>query len=107
MKVKVSKVFAQHLNSIKDYLDIDVARVVSMDEHQYRLNVTTDTIEAMIRGDYTYDTRMYKAIRIDYPAEYYACPRYLTTKELNDEFARHNVKDIDGLNRMLKSIIEI
>lgn len=40
--------------------------------------------------DYNWNTRMFKAIRIIYPSEYYACDKYLTTRDLLFCFKQSN-----------------
>ena len=105
MKVKVSKVFADFIN--KTVKDVE-ARVVKMSENQYRMNLGGFAVwDAEEFGDYDWQTGEYKAIVVVYPYDYYACPRYISTKELTKEFKRRGVRDAEGLKEMVKDMIMI
>jgi hypothetical protein len=109
MKVKVSKVFAKFINDTAKELGFKCeASVVTMSERGYRLNVGLDAmLDAQDNGDYDWGEDEYKAIRLDYPEEYYAMPQYLTTASLNREFRSCHVQDADGLKRMIRNMCEI
>lgn len=107
MNIQVSKAFAKHIESIKNDLRIESAEVVKVSEQQYRWYICTDTYQAERYGDYDPRTGKFKAIMIEYPADYCSSPRYLTTAELTKEFRVRNVKTMEELNKMLKDMIEI
>ena len=108
MKIKVSKVFADFINKTAMELNFPVhAQVVNLSENSYRWNVTTNIWDAEEYGDYDWTKGTFKAIMLTYPEDYYACPGYLTTKELNKEFKRLNVSDMDGLKNMVRGLCEI
>lgn len=50
----------------------------------YRLFVDTDIFYNM--PDYSGKTGLFKALKVSYPADYYAMPCYLTTRILNKIF---------------------
>ena len=74
----------------------------SMD--QYRAYVDYDVLSN--ETDWNYETSRFKVIRIGYPANYYAMPRYLTTRELNKIFSRSD-KTADGFISEIRAAIEI
>lgn len=110
MKLKCTKVFANMLNKWREELRIESAELVTMPIEKYRINVSYDVDAAEDYGDTDYDDEgrmIAKAIRIDYPLEYYACPRFLTTKELVSEWRRMKGQTMDDLKRIIKNMIEI
>lgn len=108
MKIKVSKVFADFINKTAEELNFSVhAQVVNLTENNYRLNVDYNIWDAQAYGDYNSNKGTFKAIRLSYPDDFCACPHYLTTKELNKEFKRLNVSDVEGLKNMISNICEI
>lgn len=56
---------------------------VTMTPDSYKWNVSMDIFGAYDYGDYSYNTGMVRAIRVEYPADWYACDGYITTKQLN------------------------
>lgn len=56
--------------------------------------------------DYNANTRKFQAIRISYPAGYYALDKYITTRELLTAF-RESDKTAAGFLKNLYKIIEI
>lgn len=109
MKIKVSKVFADFINKTANELGFSAeASVQRMSERGYVLNVgMAAQLDADDYGDYDWAEDEYKVIRVVYPAEYYACPQYLTTKSLTDEYRRRGVSTIDELKLMLKDILSV
>lgn len=108
MKVKVSKVFAAFINKAAKELGFKAeASVVTMSANAYKMNVSMDLFAAEDYGDYDWTTGEVKAIRVDYPAEYYAMPRYLTTAELTKEYRRRHVSTEGDLKEMLRYMCEI
>ena len=109
MKVKVSKVFADFINKTAKELGFKAeASVQRMSERMYRLHVGLNAmLDAEDYGDYDWREGEYKVIRVVYPEEYYACPQYLTTKALNDEYNRRRVSTADELKAMLQDMCRI
>lgn len=110
MKLKCTKVFANLLNKWREELRIESARLVTMSAEAYERNVDYNIFNAVDYGDTDYDEEgrmIAKAIRIDYPCEYYAMPRFLTTKELVTEWRRMKGQTMDDLKRIIKNMIEI
>ena len=102
MKIKVTKVFAKHLASqLKDY---DV-KVVELGDDEYQALVGESVYEAESWGDFNENTRATKAIRISYPDNYYALPRYLSTKEIHHTFK--GITTIEELNTEIKNALTI
>lgn len=74
------------------------AKMVHLTTTEYSWQVG-DPFEAEYNGDYT--DKGYKAIMIKYPDEYYACPRFMSTQELNDIFRKG-----DTLESFMAKIID-
>ena len=107
MNIQVSKVFAKFINATAKELGFEAeAYVVTMTEGMYRMCVG-DPFHAWWEANDITPDGMYKAIRIDYPAEYYACPKYLTTKQLVTEFRRSNVQTWGELKELVRQMVEI
>lgn len=109
MKVKVSKVFADFINKTAKELGFKAeASVVKMSERAYCLNVGLNAmLDAQDTDDYDWGEDEYKVIRVVYPEDYCACPQYLTTTALNNEFKRMGVTTADELKAMVRSMCEI
>lgn len=109
MKVKVSKTFAAYINKTAKALGFKAeASVVTMSERGYGLNVGLDAmLDAQDNDDYDFLEEEYKVIRVVYPDEYYAMPKYLTTASLTREYRRRNVSTESELQQMLRDMCEI
>ena len=106
MNVAVSKVFASFINKTAKELGFKAhAEVVEMSDRQYQLSVG-DIYDACDYRDYTGAGNL-KAIMVTYPDDYYACPQYLSTKTLVNEFRGRGVKTLDELKEMLRDMLEI
>lgn len=103
MVVKVSKTFAKWMNTCGGQF---TAEVVTMNQSQYGFHVG-DQFEAMDAGDYDWEKRVFKAIMVTYPDDYYACPLYLTTARLSSEFRRRGVSNVAELKGMVLDMCEI
>lgn len=64
----------------------------TMDTGAYAWNVG-DIWSAYDYGDYNGKTGKMRAVRVDYPYDYYAAPRYLTTRELNAAYVAGDTFD--------------
>ena len=107
MQVKATKKLASWLNEnlkkdakFKNY----EAQLVKMTEGQYRWSVG-DVWDAWDYGDYSYTDGKCSAIVIIYPLDFYACDRYITTRELLELFNKSD-KTADGFLQKIKDAIE-
>lgn len=101
MRVKVSKVFAKFIEKNCPNLE---AFVVELSEGAYNCNVGSVWDAG---DDYNYKTGKYRAICINYPPEWYAPARYISTAQIVAEFRRQKVTDAAGLVKMLNNWLQI
>lgn len=104
MKIKVSKVFAKHIEKVLDIEGYKV-EVTELTDDQYQALVGESVYTAEQWGDFNYKTRATKAIRIEYPEDYYALPRYLSTREINQMFK--GISTIEELNTEIVNALTI
>lgn len=105
MIIKVSKVFAKFINETANKEGFKAyAEVITVPERSYDFMIGLDCFSW---SDYDYKKDGFKVIRVSYPAEYYCCPVYLTTVQLNREFNRNAVETCDDLREMLRNMLEI
>lgn len=57
--------------------------------------------------DFNYNTGKYNVLAVEYPAEYYACNRYITTKDLHKIFNTCKEKTLDCFIKAFNEYIEI
>lgn len=97
MIIKVSKVFANYVNK--------VAKAAGKQFHA--------EVVQMLPGwdfdesDYDWSTGTVKSLQVSYPYEYYACPKYASTRDLNKEFRRRGVSNEHDLIEMIIDLFEI
>ena len=101
MKVKATKAMTKYLN---DHIENITFTLEKLTEAAYRMQVDIDTYLNEI--DYSIKTGLFSVIKVSYPGEYYAMPRYLTTKDLNRIFARSD-HTAEGFIKAVLSDIEI
>ena len=85
MRIKISQTMVKFIKNTlpKDH---DV-KLVKLTPKEYGWQVHYDgEYHAEQYGDYDYKTGLCKAIKILYPADYYAMPNYITTKDLKDYY---------------------
>lgn len=104
MQIKITNKMVQMLK--KALPDYDF-KIVKLNRREYATMVHYDIFTAMDHGDYDYANDIYKAIRVLYPANYYALPNYITSKELKELVKNNNVNNSDDLLRELKNAYEI
>ena len=104
MLIKCTKKCAQVMNqgARKQYH----AELVELSARAYEL-CGGDIWDAVAHGDYNARTDRYWALLVTYPAAAYACPVYLTTEALWQNFRRSGVRDIAGLQSMLHDLLDI
>lgn len=108
MKVAVTRVFAKFINETANIMGFECeASVVHIPDSHYGFFTGNSLFDSMFFGDYDADKRSSRVIKVVYHDDYYACPKYLTTKELQEEFVRHEVRTADGLRKMLRELLEI
>ena len=101
MKVKVTQTMAKAMQKAMPEYSISV---VKFSPDGYRMNVDYDLFNN--ETDYSYKTGKFSAIRIGYPASYYAMPQYITTKQLVKCF-NHSDKTLNGFLASVKDFVEI
>lgn len=100
MKVKVTNVFRKFLQEqISGYN----FRLIELDVENYRMIIDYDLYSW---EDFNAAKRTMKAIKVIYPADCYAMPRYLSTRELNEIFSRSD-RTAAGFIEAIKQEIEI
>ncbi len=106
MKVQVSKVFAKFINDTAKKLGFKAhAEVVALRSSAYPFCTGDATWEG--ECDYDWKTGTFRVIEVSYPSEYYACSKYVTTRQLNEEFRRRGVKTAKDLESMVRDMFEI
>ena len=105
MKIAATKVFADFVNKTAAETGKRFhAYPVKLSEREYNF-LAGDSWDAVYYGDFIGGA--FRAICITYPANYYACSRYVSTKELCNEFRRRGVRDVAGLREMIVDLFEI
>lgn len=109
MNIKVSKTFANFINKTAKEMGFKAeASVVVLSENQAHGFLGMEGMfDADDYGDYDIASNTYKAIRVVYPYEYYACPMFITTGMLVREWRRRGGTDVQDLKDMLREMIEI
>lgn len=96
MKILVTKTMAKELakafKNHKCYKDCKVD-FVEMGSYDFSMNVDMDTFAHEI--DWDCAKGKFKVIRVLYPCDWWAMPKYLTTEDLNWAF-KHSDKTYDG-----------
>lgn len=103
MKVKVTKTMAKELKKNFEGKEYQIT-FQKIPTDIYRINVSYDLIEN--EEDYNMEDNTFNIIKVNYPAEYYAMPRYLTSRDLRRAY-RESDKTYDGFMRTVESLIEI
>lgn len=105
MNIQVSKTFANFINKTAKEMGFRCkARVIDIPAHGYTFITGVDLWDG--ECDYS-GNGMYKVILVEYPYEYYACSRHLTTYELTTEFRKRGVKTVEELKDMLYDMLAI
>lgn len=106
MYVQVSKTFAAFINKTAKQKGFKArATVVEVSENFYKWNV--DIFGPKSESDYNWQTDKYKVIAVEYPGEYYAPVRYLSTDELITEARAAGVHDLASCQDMLYNLLAI
>ena len=99
MKVKVSKVFAKAVNEIAE----KYGKRFHAEVRKRKIGMWENFCDA----DFNWETDEVRELVVTYPAEYYACPRYVRTDELLAEFNRRGVKAWAEFEQMIVDMFEI
>lgn len=103
IQIKTSKRLADLLNKNNEKCTI---YQVKMTEREYNWNVDGDALW-LDCADFDYNTGKYSVLAVEYPAEYYACNRYITTKDLHKIFNTCKEKTLDCFIKAFNEYIEI
>ncbi len=104
MQVKVSKTMAKSINSYFNDKGVSYhAEVVEFTPQSYDYHVGSSYLND---EDFDAETNMMKVIVVEYPYEYYAMPRYLSTRELRSIYHTSN-RTMNGFMDELFAEIEI
>lgn len=108
MNIAVTKTFARFINKTAKEMGFEAhAEVVLLPYEGYSFYTGQSVVDASFSGDYDWETRDFKTIKVTYPDSYYACPVYLTTKGLVEEFRQRGVKTVEELQEMLRDMLEV
>lgn len=102
MKLKATKTLANELNKMIDNCNIYGVR---MREREYALRVDFDTYKH--DNDFDCKTNTFGVIVVEYPSNYYACNKYITTNDLVKIWKNTNDKTINGLAKAFCEFVEI
>lgn len=100
MRVQATKTMAREIKKQTGFS----ATLEKFSPERYEVIVDYDLLAN--EEDYNWGDRLFSAIRIDYPAEFYAIPRYLSTRDLRRIF-RESDKTFNGFFEAVKNAIEI
>lgn len=101
MKVKPTHKMVECLKKVLTGCQVDL---VALTPQEFRCFVDIDDYNHEV--DYDWKTSLFKVIRIIYPYEYYACNKYLTTKDLSYCLKQSN-KTFDGFMSEVKAFCAI
>ena len=105
MKIKTSKAFAKELQAqLKKASLRYTVEQIKMPPAHFRAFV--DVNDFIHDNDYNYIENYFTVLKVTYPADYYACPQYLTTNDLIKVF-RKSDKTFNGFFSDLVQAIEI
>lgn len=106
MKVKATAAMAKAIRENCNSAGLYSVECVKLSAESYRWNVSCNTCFYGYEGnDYDTKTGKYKAIRIEYPAEYFAMPRYLSTYDLHRVY-KHSDGSFEGFFKALEEEVE-
>lgn len=107
MKIASTKTMTTLLNKIaKEMGKTDMHfRYITVSPEVYQRYIDMDIYDAEDNGDYNWETRKLRAIEVEYPDEYYACNKYLTTKDIKRIYRWHKL-EITTAEELAKNIIE-
>lgn len=108
MRIQVSKTFASFINKTARELGFKCfAEVVKCPARYYEFRTGDSLLDAMDWGDYDWENIDAKVLMITYPAEYYACEKFVTTRQLNKEYKDRGVESLQDLKGMIRDLFEI
>lgn len=103
IKVKASNTLAKVLNEAFKNKGYDIS-LTKMSEYNYSMMVDYNIFNH--DEDFDYKTNLFKVIMINYPDDYYACSKFLTTKDLL-RILKNSDKTFDGFIKSVWNEIEI
>ena len=103
MQVKVSKVMEKFINQNVAHVCGCRCHLVKMSVQSYEYNVDYNAIRNEI--DYNPKTGNMQALLIEYDPNYYAMPKYLTTKDLTRIFRGSNKTETGFINELKNALM--
>ena len=103
MKVQATKVMADFLRKSIGKRDFTIS-LEKMTERQFALRVSIETYRHT--ADYNAATGLFNVIKITYPSDFWAMPRYITTADLLYIF-KHSNKTAEGFAKSFAEYVEI
>lgn len=103
MKIKATKTMATALNKALKNSNYKVS-LEKFTERQFALYVDIDSYKH--DADYNIEDGTFNVLKIMYPQDYYACNRYLTTRDLVRAYKSSN-KTYDGFIQAVIESIEV
>lgn len=106
MKIKATKTMATALNKAMKNSKLSGYKVSleKFTERQFSLYVDIDSYKH--DADYNLEDGTFNVLKIAYPQDYYACNRYLTTRDLVNIY-KHSDKTYDGFMQQVIESIEV
>lgn len=102
MKLKATKTLAKELNKRIEKYNIYGERLT---ERQFTFMVDSNYFNH--EGDFDYTTNTFGVIVVEYPSNYYACNKYITTRDLVKIWNNTQDKTLDGLAKAFFEYVEI
>ena len=96
MKVKATTPMSKLINEIMAGCRVTLEK---MKPEQYKITVDYDLFRN--EADYNATTGLFQVVRIEYPADYYASPAYITTRDLVKVY-RASDGTFDGFKRAIE-----
>lgn len=103
MKIKATKTMATALNKAMKNLGYKVS-LEKFTERQFALYVDIDSYKH--DADYNIEDGTFNVLKVEYPQNYYACNRYITTRDLVRAYKNSN-QTYDGFIQAVIESIEI
>lgn len=108
MRVQVTKTFARFINKTAKEMGFKcTAKVVKGNKENYTYFTGDEVADGIFWGDYEWDTGYFRVLQVVYPPEYYACVKYVTTKQLQQEFKRMPGNSMEDLKKMIRNMFEV
>ena len=106
MKIKATKTMATAINKALKGTKLSNYKVSleKLSEHEFAWGVDLDTYKH--DADYNFEDGTFNVLKVEYPQNYYACSRYLTTSDLMKAY-KCSDKTYEGFIQAIIESIEI